>query len=169
MSHIPGCLNAGKERPARKRELVGGNDELTGRVAAHAANGAGGASADGIVIATRMFGGDGDRAICAANNGTFVVKGIVLTEVDDETGVFGTGGESDGSADLNAERFIGFCVRDTRFRGGVVASATPDIDGARRGSGAASAGLGANACGIGRGANAIVDFLFGVLANNETS
>ena len=152
-----------------RRELVGGNDELSGRVAAHAVNGAGGASADGIGVATRMFGGDGDGAICASDDRTFVVKGIVLTEVDNETGVFGTGRENDGGAYLNAERFVGFCVGDTRFRVGVVASAAPDIDGARRGRGAASAGLGANACGIGRGANAIFDFLLGVLANNETS
>ena len=115
-----------------------------------------------------MFGGDGDGAICASNDGTFVVKGIVFTEVDDETGVFGTGGESDGGADLNAERFVGFCVGDTRFRGGVVASAAPDIDGARLVSGAASAELGANDCGIGRGAKVIFDFLL-ALANNGTS
>ncbi len=78
-----------------------------------------------------MLGDDGDGAICAANDGAVMVKGIVLTEVDDETGVSGTGGESDGGADLNAERFVGFCVRDTRFRGGIVHSAAPDIDSAR--------------------------------------
>jgi len=164
---IPGCRNVSKGRPGRRQESVGGNDELRVSVAAHAANGAGGASADGIGVATRMLGDDGDGAICAANDGTFMVKGIVLTEVDDETGVFGTGGESDGGADLNAERFVGFCVKDTRFRGSVVASAAPDIDGARRGNRAASVGFGANACGIGRGANAIFDFLLRVLPDDE--
>jgi hypothetical protein len=162
-SDIPGCLNAGKGLPARTRELVGGNDELSGRVATHAVNGAGCAGADGIGVATRMFSGDGYGAICASNDGTFMVKGIIFTEVDDESGVFGTAGESDGGADLDAERFVAFRVGDARCRGGVVPSAAPDIDGARRGSGPASVGLGANACGIRRGANVIFGFLLGVL------
>ena len=114
-----------------------------------------------------MFGGNGDGAICAANDGTFMVKGIVLTEVDDEAGVLGTGGESNRGANLNAECFVGFRIGDTWFRGGVVVSAAPDIDDARRGSGAASDGLGANARGIGRGANAIFDFLLRVLPDEE--
>jgi len=116
-----------------------------------------------------MFGGDGDETIRAATDGTFVVKGIVFAEVDDETGVPGAGGESDVGADLNAERLVGLGVGGTRFRGGGAASAAPDIDGARRGSGAASVGLSANASGIGPGANVIFDSLFGFLANDETS
>lgn len=114
-------------------------------VAAHAIDRAGGASADGIRVATWMFGGDGDGTIRAANDRTFVGKGILLAEVNDETSVFGTGGESNCGADFNAEGFVGFGVGDTRSSGGVSASATPDIDGARRGSGTTGVGLRANA------------------------
>jgi hypothetical protein len=67
------------------------------------------------------------------------------------------------------ERFVGLGVWGARFRGGGTASAAPDIDGARRGSGAASVGLSANACEIGPGANVILDSIFGFLANDETS
>ena len=151
------------------QKLVGGNDELSVSVAAHAVDGARGASTDGVGVAARMFGGDGDRAICAANDGTFVVKRIGTPEVDDETGVLGTRGESDASANLNTESFVGLGVGDTRCRGGEGASAAPDIDCAGRGTGAAGVGRRADACGIGRGANVILDFLFGLLANVETS
>jgi len=137
-------------------------------VAAHAIHRAGGASAKRIGVATWMFGDDGDGTIRAANDGTLVVKGVVLTEVNNETGVLGTSGESDGGADLNAERRVGFGVGETRFRGGVVAPAAPDVDNARRRSGAASVGLSADACGIGRGANVILNLLLGALANDET-
>jgi hypothetical protein len=116
-----------------------------------------------------MFGGDGDGAIRSARDGTFMVKGIVFAEVNDETDVPGAGDKSDGGADLNAERFVGLGVWGARFRGGGTASAAPDIDGARRGSGAASVGLSANACEIGPGANVILDSIFGFLASDETS
>ena len=138
-------------------------------VAAHAVDRTGGAGADGVGVATRMFGGDGDGTIRAANDGAFVVKGIVLTEINDETGVLGTGRKSDSGADLNAEGLVALGVGDTRFRGGVAASAAPDIDGARRGRGATSVGLSTNACGIGRGANVIFDLLLGLLAHDEAS
>jgi hypothetical protein len=71
-------------------ELVGGNDELSVGVAAHAIDRAGGASANRKGVATWMFGSDGDGTIRAANDGTFVVKGVVLTKVNNETGVLGT-------------------------------------------------------------------------------
>ena len=158
---VRGCLQG-------CRKLVAGNDELSISVAAHAIDRAGGASADGIRVATWMFGSDGDGTIRAANDGAFVVKGIVLPEINDETCVLGTGGESDGGTDLYAERFVGLGVGETRFRGGVVASAAPDIDGAWRGSRATSVGLSANACGIGCGANVIFDILLGVFACDET-
>ena len=149
-------------------ELVGGNDELSVGVAAHAIHRAGGASANRIGVTTWMFGGDVDGTIRAANDGTLVVKGVVLTEVNNKTGVLGTSGESDGGADLNAKGLVGLSIRETRFRGGVLASAAPDVDNARRRSGAASAGLSADACGIGRGANVILNLLLAVLANDET-
>lgn len=138
-------------------------------VAAHAIDRAGGASADRIRVATWMFGGDGDGTIGATNDRTFVGKRIRLAEVNDEASVFGTGGESDGGADFNAEGFVGLGVGDTRSSGCVSASATPDIDGARRGSGTTSVGLRANACEIGCRANVILDILFGLLANVWTS
>ena len=138
-------------------------------VAAHAVDRAGGAGADGVGVATRMFGGDGDGTIRAADDGTFVVKRIVLTEVNDETDALGTGRKRYGGAHLNAESFVGLGVGDARFRGCVVVSAAPDVDGARRGNRAASVGLSTKACGIGRGANVIFDLLLGLLAHDETS
>ena len=137
-------------------------------VAAHAIHRAGGASANRIGVTTWMFGGDVDGTIRAANDGTLVVKGVVLTEVNNETGVLRTSGESDGGADLNAERRVGFGVGETRFRGGVVASAASDVDNARRRSGAASVGLSADACGIGRRANVILNLFFSILTDDET-
>ena len=132
-------------------------------------DGAGGASADGISVATRMFGGDSNGAFRAARDGTLVVKGIVFAKIDDKTDVLRTGGESDSGANFNTESFVGLCSWDTRFRGGITAAAPPDINGARRGRGAATVGLRANTCGIGRGANVIFDFLLGFLAIDETT
>jgi len=73
------------------RKLLGGNDELSDGVAAHAVDRARRARADGILVATGVFGGDGDGTIRAANDRTFVVKGVVFAEVNHETGVLGTG------------------------------------------------------------------------------
>lgn len=78
-------------RVPKPRKLLGGNDELSDGVAAHAVDRARGASTDGILVATGVFGGDGDGTIRAANDRTFVVKGVVFTEVNHETGVLGTG------------------------------------------------------------------------------
>jgi len=142
---------------------------LSVSVAAHAVDRAGGAGADGIRIATRMFGGDGNRFIRAARDGTFVVKRIVLAEVNDETDAPGTGRKGYGGAHLNAESFVGLDVGDARFCGRVVVSAAPDVDGARRGRGTAGVGLSTNTCGIGRRANVIFDFLLGFLTIDETS
>ena len=149
--------------------LVGGNDQLSDGVAAHAVDGARGASADRICIATRMFGSDGNSALRAARDGTFVVKGIVFAKVDDKADVLRIGGERHSGADFNAEGFVGLSVGDTRLSGGVSASAAPDIDGARRGNGTTSVGLRANACGIRRRANVIFDLLLGLLAPDKTS
>ena len=158
---VRGCLQG-------CRKLVAGNDELSVSVAAHAIDRAGGASADGIRVATWMLGSDGDGTIRAANDGAFVVNGIVLPEINDETCVLGTGGESDGRTDLYAERFVGFGIGDIRRRCSVGALASPDINGAGRGSGSARIGHCANACGVGRGANVIFDFLLGVFARDQT-
>ena len=75
--------------------------------------------------------------------------------------------EFGGGADLYAERFVGFGTGDIRRRGGVGALASPDVNGARRGSGSARIVRCASACGIGRGANVIFDFV-GVFANDNT-
>ena len=74
-----------------------------------------------------MLGGDSDRPIRAANDGTSVVKRIRLVEVDDETSVFGPCRESDRGTDLYAERFVRFGTGDTRRRCGVGALVSPDI------------------------------------------
>lgn len=150
------------------QELIGGNDKLCVGVSAHALDSAGSASADRIGVATGMFGSDGDGTIRAPDDGTFMVEGIVLAEVNDETGVLGTGRKRYGGAHLNAKRLVGLSVGHAWFRGGVVASAAPNIDDARRGRGSTGVCLSANACGIGRGASVIFDFLLGVLANDVT-
>jgi len=142
---------------------------LSDGVAAHAVDRAGSASADGIGVATRMFSRDGYGTICAANDGTFVVKGIFLPEIDDETRVLGTSGESDGGADLNAKWLVGLSIRETRFRGGVTSSAAPYINCAGQRNRTTLVGLSANTCGSGRGANVIFDFLFSFLAKEEIS
>lgn len=142
---------------------------MSGGVAAHSGDSAGGAGADGVGVATGMFSGDGNGAIGSTNDGIFVVKGICFTKVDDEAGVLGTARERDSSAGLNAEGRVGLGVGNTGFGGGGVAPAAPDINAARRGCGAAGVGLSANICGIGHGTNVIFDFLFGVLANDERS
>ena len=129
-------------------------------VAAHAIDRTRGASANGIRVATRMFGRDGYGAIRTADDGTFVVKGIFLPEINDETGVLGTGGESDGGTDLNAKGLVGLSIRKTRFRRGVTSSAAPYINCAGRRNRTTLVGLSANACGSGGGANVIFDFLF---------
>ena len=118
-------------------------------------------------VATRMFSRDGYGTICAANDGTFVVKGIFLPEINDETGVFGTGGESDGGTDLNAKGLVGLSIRETRFRRGVTSSAASYINCAGQRNRTTCLALSANALGIGRGANVIFDFLFSFLAEEE--
>ena len=114
------------------RKLVGGDDELSVGVAAHAVDRAGSASADGVRVAAGMFGRDGYGTICTANYGTFVVKGIFLPEINDETRILGTGREGDGGTDLNAEGLVGLGIRETRFRSGVTSSAAPYVNCAGR-------------------------------------
>jgi hypothetical protein len=53
----------GRLLAARSRRLVGGNDELRVVLAAHAVDGAGGASTNGVGVATGMLGDDRDGAI----------------------------------------------------------------------------------------------------------
>ena len=114
------------------RRLVGGYDELSVSVSAHTVDRTRGASADGIRVATRTFRRDGYGSICAANDGTFVLEGIFLPEINDETGVLGTGRKGDGCTDLDAERFVGLGIRKTWFCGCVTAPAASYIDCARR-------------------------------------
>ena len=157
---------AGRDDP---RRLVGGYDELSVSVSAHTVDRTRGASADGVRVATRTFGRDGYGAICAANDRTFVPEGIFLPEINDETGVLGTGGKGDTGTDLNAERFVGLGIRETWFCGCVTACAASYINCAGRRNRATSVGPSADAFGIGRGASVIFDFLFGFLAKNKVS
>jgi|SRR6516164_6011600 len=149
------------------RELVGGNDKLRVGVAAHAVDSACGASTDGVSVAAGVPGGNGDRTIGAAHDRAFVIKGIGAAEVNDEAGVLGTAHEGDAGSDFNAERFVGLGVGNIRRSGGVRPLVTLDVDGAGRGGGAASVGLGATAGRIGRRTNVAFDFLLGVAASDE--
>jgi len=155
-----GCVVSLSPVSARGVELVGGNDELSVGVAAHAIDRTRRASAKGIRVATRMFGRDGYGTICAANERTFVVEGIVLPEINDKTCVLGTGGEGDGGTDFNAKGLVGLGIRETRVRGRVTASAASYINCAGRRNRPTCIGRSANAFGIRRGANVIFDFLF---------
>src|SRR4029077_8842130 len=103
----------------------------------------------------------------APHDRPFVVEGIRAAEVDDEACVLGAAHEGDGGSDFNAEGFVLFGVGDARFCGCVGTLAAPDVDGAGRRSGAACVGSCTNAGGIGSGANVALNFLFGVLANDE--
>jgi hypothetical protein len=114
-----------------------------------------------------MFGDDGDGSISAAHDGAFVVEGIGAAEVDHEAGVFGTAHEGYGGSDFNAEGFVLLGIWNARFCGGEGALAAPDIDRARRRSGATGVGGGTNTGGIGGGADVVFNFLFGVLADDE--
>ena len=157
------------KRPRNERELVSGNDQLGVGVAAHPVDGAGGASADGVGVAAGMLGGEGNGAIRAAYDGALVIEGIGSAEVDDEAGVLGTARKCDGGAHLNTEGFVGLGIGNARGRGGIGTPATPDVDGAGRGSGTARVGCGTNTGPIGSRADVALDFLRGVLANDEIS
>ena len=151
------------------RQLVGGNDDLGVGVAAHAVDGTGGASADGIGIAARMFGGDGDRAIRAAYDGAFVIERIGAAEVDDEAGILGTAHKRNAGADFDAEGFVGLSIGNAGSRGGTGRPAALDVDGAGRGSGTARVLRCANACWIGSRADIVLEFLLRVFPGRETS
>jgi len=60
------CVLLRRDGQRASLELVGGNDQLGVGVAAHPVDSAGGASSDGIGVAARTLGRDGDRAIGAA-------------------------------------------------------------------------------------------------------
>ena len=150
-----------------RRELVGGNDELGVALAAHAVDGAGGASANGVGVAPGKFGSDGDGTISAAHDGALVIEGVGAAEVNDEAGVLRGAGESDGGADLNAEGFVGLGVGNAGRSGGIGPLAALDVDGAGRGSGAASVSLRTDTGGIGSRADVTLNFLLSILANDE--
>ncbi len=149
------------------RELVGGDDELGVGIAAHAVNGAGSTSANGVGVATGMLGGDGDGTIGAAHDSALVIEGIGVAEIDDKAGVFRATHKGNSRANFNAKRFVGLGVGNARRSGGVGALVALDVDGAGRRGGAASVGRGANAIRIGGRANVAFDFLFGVAASDE--
>ena len=150
-------------------ELVSGNDQLGVGVAAHPVDGAGGASADGVGVAAGMLGGDDNGAIRAAYDSAFMIEGIDGAEADNKAGVLGTARKCDGGAYLNTEGFVGLGIGNAGGRGGIRTPATSDVDGAGRGSGTARVGCGTNTGPIGSRAGVALDFLRGVLANDEIS
>jgi len=113
--------------------------------------------------------GDGNRAIGAANDRTFVTEGVGAAEVDNEAGILGIAHKSDGSANFNAKGFVGLGIGNARGRGGIGAPAAPDVDGAGRGGGTARVRCDTNTRGIGSRAYVVLNFLLGILAGHETS
>ena len=158
-----------RDCPSNEWELVCGNDQLGVGVATHPVDGAGCASADGVGVAAGMLGGDGNGAIRAAYDGALVIEGIGSAEVDDEAGVLGIACKCDAGAHLNTEGFVGLGIGNARGRGGIGTPATPDVDGAGRGSGTARVGCATNTGRIGSRADIALNFLLGVLANDEIS
>jgi len=116
-----------------------------------------------------MFGGDANRAIGAAYDGTLVIEGIGAAEVDHEAGILGTTHKINGGANLNAESFVGLRIGNAGGRGGTGAPAALDVDGAGRGSGTARIRRGTNARWIGSRADIILEFLLRVFPVKETS
>src|SRR5208283_125896 len=106
-TRLPGVSRAKLIARRMCRELVGGNDELGVALAAHAINGSCSASPNGIGVAARMLGGDGDGSISAARDGAFVIEGIGAAEINDEARVFRATHKDDGGAHFNAESLVG--------------------------------------------------------------
>jgi hypothetical protein len=165
---LAACAPREQDGPRMSRELVGRNNELGDRVAAHAIDCAGDASSDGVGVAAGMLSGHCDGAIGTAYDGAFMIEGIGATEVDDEPGVLRTAHKSNGGACFNAEGFVGLGVGNARSRSGIGAPAALDVDGAGRGSRTAGVGCRANTSRIGSRADVALNFLFSVLANDET-
>jgi hypothetical protein len=136
-------------------------------VTAHAIYGARGAGSDGVGVATGVFCSDGDRTVGTADDRTLMIEGIGFAEVDDEPSIFGTTHKGDCGANLDAEDLVRLGVRNTGGRGGQSALTAPDVDGARR-RGRPARVLGrTNTGGIRSRANVTLNFLLGILANQE--
>ena len=71
----------------RISELVGGNDELSVSVAAHAIDSARGTSSHGVGVAAGMLCSYGDGAIGAADDGAIVIEGVFGSKIDDKASV----------------------------------------------------------------------------------
>jgi hypothetical protein len=162
------CVLRGRDGRGLNQESVRRNNQLGVGVAAHTVDSTGGASSDGIGVTAWMFGGDGNGAIRAAYDSTLVIKRINTSEVDDEAGILRTAHKGDGGANLNAEDFVGFCVRYARGRGCTGAPAAPDVDGTGSGRGTTRVLCGAHACGIRSQTCIVLNFLFGVLTDHIT-
>src|SRR4029077_13201829 len=93
--------------------------------------------------------------------------GCRIAEVNYEAGVFGATHEGDGRADFNAEGFIFLGAGDVGSSGCPRTLAALNVDGAGRRNGATSVGGGANAGGIGSIANVALNFILGLLTNDE--
>src|ERR1700739_2497682 len=106
-----------------------------------------------------MLGGHGNGTIGAANDGTFVIKGVGAAEVDDEAGIPRITHKGDGGTNLDAEGFVGLGVGNARRRGCIGTPASPDVDGAGRGRGTARVRPDANTFGVGSRAYVALNFL----------
>jgi hypothetical protein len=162
-------VNETPEARGNEWKSVSGNNQLGVSVAAHAVDRAGRASADGVGVATRMLGGDGNGAIRAAYDGALMIEWVGAAVIDHEARVLGIAHKGHGRPHLNTEGFVGLGVWNTRSCGGIRTPAAPDVDGAGRRSGTTCVRCGTDFGGIGSRADIVLNFLFCVLANNEAS
>ena len=75
-------------------------------VAAHAVDGAGRASADGVGVATGMLGRDGNGAIRSSYDRAIVVEWIGAAIVDHEARVLRTAHKGDAGSHFHTECFV---------------------------------------------------------------
>jgi hypothetical protein len=158
-----------EQRDCGTVQSVVGDDELSGCVAAHSVDRSGSASSHRIGITTGMLGGDSNGAISPADDGVWMVEGIGAAEVDDKSCVLGTGREGHTGANLNAECFVGFGVRNARRRRCIGTPAPPNVDGARSGSRTTRVCCGTNTYWIRSRADINLEFLISVLTDRETA
>ncbi len=75
-------------------------------VAAHAVDGAGRASSDGVAVATGMLGRDGNGAIRSSYDRAIVIEWIGAAIVDHEARVLRTAHKGDAGSHLHTECFV---------------------------------------------------------------
>ena len=74
----------GPARARRRGRLIRGHDELDVGLAAHAVDGTGPAGSCGVLVASGLFGHYGNRAVRAANDGSWRIKWRGGSKIDDE-------------------------------------------------------------------------------------